>query len=69
MNSNKHRVVDYGLIRRIDYANWLLYEYSMFLSKNGYMDTDWRDEEPFAIDEFMNSKDIKEKIRNNSFLG
>ena len=35
----------------------LLEAYSLFLEKNGYLDTDWRAEEPFAIDEFM--KQIK----------
>lgn len=31
----------------------LLDKYSLWLTKNNYMDTDWKDEEPFAIDEFM----------------
>ena len=31
----------------------LLEAYSLFLEKNGYLDTDWRAEEPFSIDEFM----------------
>ena len=31
----------------------LLEQYSMWLTKNGYMDTDWKDEEPYAIDEFL----------------
>ena len=31
----------------------LLEAYSLFLEKNGYLDIDWRSEEPFAIDEFM----------------
>ena len=31
----------------------LLELYSMWLTKNGYMDTDWKDEEPYAIDEFL----------------
>lgn len=30
-----------------------LEKYSIFLEKNGYMDIDWRTEEPFAIDEFL----------------
>lgn len=34
----------------------LLYEYSLFLEKNGYLDTDWRSEPPFAIDEFLSRK-------------
>jgi hypothetical protein len=32
----------------------VLKEYSEFLTKNGYMDTDWKDEQPYAIEEFMN---------------
>ena len=35
----------------------LLGKYSLWLTKNGYMDTDWKDEEPFAIDEFLKSND------------
>jgi hypothetical protein len=31
----------------------LLYKYSMWLTKHGYMDTDWKDEKPFAIDEYL----------------
>ena len=31
----------------------LLENYSTFLYANGYMDSDWRDEPPYAIDEFM----------------
>lgn len=31
----------------------LLEKYSEFLEANGYTDTDWRTEEPFAIDEFL----------------
>lgn len=31
----------------------LLEEYSKFLEAHGYLDTDWRAEPPFAIDEFM----------------
>ena len=31
----------------------LLDQYSEFLCKNGYMDSDWKDEEPYAIDEFL----------------
>jgi len=34
----------------------LLEEYSMWLTKKGYMDTDWKDEEPFAIDTFLSRK-------------
>jgi len=35
----------------------LLEGYSLFLEKSGYMDIDWRAEEPFAIDEFL--KELK----------
>jgi hypothetical protein len=35
----------------------LLEAYSLFLEKHGYIDVDWRTEEPFAIDEFL-------KVRN-----
>jgi hypothetical protein len=38
----------------------ILESYSLFLTKNGYMDTDWKDEPPTAIDEFM--KDFKFKV-------
>ena len=34
----------------------ILYEYSMWLMEQGYMDTDWRDEEPYAITEYMMEK-------------
>lgn len=34
----------------------LLEKYSFFLEDNGYMDTDWRTEEPFAIDEFLKTR-------------
>ena len=34
----------------------LLQDYSMWLTKNGYMDTDWKDEEPFAIDEYLKQR-------------
>lgn len=35
----------------------LLNNYSKFLEKNGYLDSDWREEEPTAIDKFMNEND------------
>ena len=38
----------------------LLEKYSVWLMHHGYMDTDWKDEEPFAIDEFMIELKIKE---------
>lgn len=31
----------------------VLIMYSEWLEKQGYTDTDWRTEEPFAIDEFL----------------
>ena len=31
----------------------LLEKYSAFLEEHNYLDTDWRAEEPFAIDEFL----------------
>lgn len=31
----------------------LLESYSQFLEENGYLDADWRTEEPFTIDEFL----------------
>ena len=34
----------------------LLEKYSKFLEEHGYTDTDWRAEEPFAIDEFLKGK-------------
>jgi hypothetical protein len=40
-------------IRERSDAIKLLEAYSLFLEKNGYIDTDWRTEEPFAIDEFL----------------
>lgn len=36
----------------------LLEAYSKYLEKNGYMDTDWRTETPYTIDEFLNDKKI-----------
>jgi hypothetical protein len=33
----------------------LLEAYTLFLEDQGYTDTDWRAEEPFAIDEFFKS--------------
>jgi hypothetical protein len=34
----------------------ILDEYTAFLQKNGYMDTDATCEEPYAIDEFLKSR-------------
>ena len=31
----------------------LLKNYSEFLEKNGYLDTDWRYEKPYAINEYL----------------
>ena len=37
----------------------LLEEYSKWLEKHGYIDTDWWQEDPKAIDEFMNQRKKK----------
>lgn len=38
----------------------LLEKYSQFLEEEGYLDTDWKTEPPFAIDKFMETiKKIK----------
>lgn len=34
----------------------LLEKYSEFLEKHGYLDTDWKTEPPYAIDEFLNNE-------------
>lgn len=34
---------------------FLLEGYSEYLEEHGFMDSDWREEEPFPIDEFLNS--------------
>lgn len=36
--------------------NDLLNLFCLFLEDNNYLDTDWRTEEPFGIDEFRKSK-------------
>ena len=41
-----------ALLNRSDNIK-LLEKFGVFLEKQGYMDTDWRAEEPFAIDEFL----------------
>jgi len=38
----------------------LLEAYSKFLMKGGYLDTDWKDEPPFAIDEFLKEENTNE---------
>ncbi len=38
---------------------YLLEKYSIWLTKNGYMDTDWKDEKPYAIDEFLKTNNLK----------
>ena len=35
----------------------LLNEFCLWLEDQGYMDTDWRAEEPYAIDEFMKQRE------------
>lgn len=63
---------DYMVCKKSDYVNTkeaihtvldqlnhdleLLKDYSEFLMRNGYIDTDWMDEEPFAITEFMKER-------------
>jgi hypothetical protein len=38
----------------------LLEEYSMFLEREGYLDVDWRTEDPFySIDTFLKLKNLK----------
>lgn len=37
----------------------LLEAYSLFLEEQGYTDTDWRTEPPFAIDRFLSQKQFK----------
>lgn len=39
----------------------LLDAYSNWLMENGYMDTDWRDEPPYAITEFMKELEFSSK--------
>ena len=34
----------------------LLESYSIFLERDGYLDTDWRAEAPYAIDNFMSTR-------------
>lgn len=48
-------VVNEALLKRNSDIE-LLEAYSIFLEKEGYMDTDWRTEEPFAIGEFLNQR-------------
>ena len=49
----------------------ILEPYSMWLTKNGYMDTDWKDEEPFAIDEYLKTipKESKEAEKEVNVAG
>ena len=37
----------------------LLWEYTLFLQKEGYLDTDATSEEPTALDQFMNKKAVE----------
>jgi hypothetical protein len=57
-DKNKQLRKDYGnMMAKYLKANGdklsLLHDFAEFLEKEGYMDTDWRAEEPFAIDEFI----------------
>lgn len=40
----------------------ILENYSKFLEKNGYMDTDWNSEPPYAIDEFLKGREFTERV-------
>ncbi len=40
----------------------LLDDYSKYLEENGFLDTDWKAEKPYAIDDFL-SKNRKPPIR------
>lgn len=44
-------------------AGALLEKYSEWLSKNGYMDTDWKDESPTAIDQFLSENKMKPSVK------
>jgi hypothetical protein len=44
------------VIESRNYDITLLEAYSNFLMENGYLDTDWCAEEPYAIDEFLKSR-------------
>lgn len=35
---------------------WLLVKYSEWLEKHGYLDSDWREEYPYAADEFLDEE-------------
>ena len=37
----------------------LLEEYSLFLEEHGYLDVDWRAEDPYSIDTFLKLKNLK----------
>ena len=52
MEGYKEAVINENLTQRSNIIE-LLEKYSIWLTKNGYMDTDWKDEPPFAIDEFL----------------
>lgn len=43
----------------------ILEDYSKWLEKHGYLDIDWRAEEPLAINEYLNDKGIVKEKRNN----
>ena len=69
--ANAKRIVDcVNALAGIDNPrSWmleLLESYSKFLEDRGYLDTDWRAEEPFAIDEFMkelNKKTVRQNLK------
>lgn len=43
----------------IDQLEELLEKYSIWLENNGYIDSDWRDEKPFAPNVFLKIKKSK----------
>ena len=47
----------------------LLEQYTYYLEDQGYTDTDWRDEEPYAIDNFFQSRFYNNKLECVSELG
>lgn len=50
--SIEHNPEELKLIIRSERID-LLEKYSLWLEKHGYLDSDWRSEPPFAIDEFL----------------
>ena len=67
--ANAKRIVDCvnalkGIENPNNFIKELLEAYSKFLEEHGYMDTDWWQEEPYAIDTFL--KELNKKtVRQN----